>query len=188
MNSLALLLLVLASAVAVHAQGLVEFINIDNAAGVNAPFYESDGVTKLSGSGFMAELLAGPSVVNLASIATTGFLSGPGAGYFQGGNQIVPGVPRGNTAWIEVRVWNTSSGASFLQAQASGLPNSWWQSSLFTVVAGGGAINPSPAAPLTGLGNSPVYLNSVPEPSALALFGLGAVLLLRKCLTTQGNE
>ena len=81
MKSLGLHLLVLSSAVVVHAQGTVNFVNIfPNFANpvVNAPVYSSDGVTLLSGPGFMAELLAGPSADNLASIATTGFLQGAG--------------------------------------------------------------------------------------------------------------
>ena len=169
-------LFVLLSIVAARAQGTVWFINLDSAHGVNAPVYESDGLAKLSGPQFMAELLVGPSAANLMSIATTGFLTGAAAGYFNGDVQTVNGIIPGTTAWVEVRAWNIASGGSFLQAQASGLPNSWWQSSVFTVQLG----NPfqgSPA-PLTGLGNSPVYLNSVPEPSGLGLASLGAALLI----------
>jgi len=165
-------------ALVTEGQGTIQFINIDVGHGVNAPVYESDGVTKLAGPRFMAELLVGPSAANLASIAAIGFLTGSSAGYFNGGTQIINNIFTGGTAWVEVRVWNTSSGSSYPQAVASGLPNSWWQSSVFTVTLGGGTINPFPPAPLTGLGNSPVYLNSVPEPCTLALAGLGAAILL----------
>lgn len=165
---------------ATYAQGTINFANIVARQGVNAPVYESDGVTKIAGSQFMAELLAGPSAGNLASIATTGFLTGNGAGYFQAGSQAVNGILPGLTAWVQVDVWNTLSGSTFSQAKASGLPNSWWASSTFSVVLGGGSVNPTLPAPLTGLGTSPVFLNSVPEPSMLGFLGLGlAVSLLR---------
>jgi len=170
------------------AQGTIEFVNLDVGFGVNAPVYQVDGTTKLAGSQFMAELLVGSTSASLASIATTGFLTGSSAGYFNDGTQSLLNIPVGRTAWVEVQVWNTASGTSFLQARASGLPNSWWQSSVFTVVLGGGTINPSPPAALTGLGNSPVYLNSVPEPSVLGLLGLGAAAALSRNRRRQKSK
>ena len=159
-------------------QGTIDFKNL-NTAGINAPVYESDGVAKLSGPQFMAELLAGPNEGNLVSIAITGFLTGNYAGYFNGGTQTLGFAPGGATVSVQVDVWNTTSGATFSEARSSGLPDWSWSSPVFSVVTGRpGGVNPSPPAPLTGLGNSPVYLNSVPEPSTLALGGLGAALTL----------
>src|SRR5437899_6539256 len=139
----------------------------------------SDGVTKLSGTQFTAELLGGVSPDALLPIATTPFLTGSAAGYFFGGVQTIVGVYPGEIGWVEVEVWNTASGASFGQAKASGLPNSWWESGVFSVTTGGypTGVGPAPPAALTGLGNSPVYLNAVPEPSCLALAGLGAAFV-----------
>lgn len=171
-----------------HAQGTVLFQNYVPPLGVNAPVYESDGVTPLSGAQFVAELLGGDSASNLESLATTGFLTGTGAGYSSGGSRAIPGVVPGGTAWIQVRVWNTGSGSSFTQAQASGMANSWWASAVFTLTPGGGTINPTTPAPLTGLGNSPVYLNSVPEPSPLGLIGLGIVAALFGYKTPQREQ
>ena len=177
-------LLFLAVAASTNGQGTVNFANL-YASSPNAPVYEADGITPLSGSQFIAELLGGPSVSDLASIATTGFLQGAGAGYFNGGVQAINTVPPQSTAWVKIRVWNTASGSSFQQAQASGLPNSWWQSATFSIFTGGGFQGPEPA-PLTALGNSRVYLNSIPEPSALALFVGGLALSgLRKGLTNR---
>ncbi len=87
-------------------------------------------------------------------------------------NNVYPGT----IAWVRVDIWNTGFGATFAQAKASGLPNSWWQSSVFSVITGGGFQGAPPAA-LTGLGTSPVYLNSVPEPATTALLGLGLAVL-----------
>jgi hypothetical protein len=165
-------------AVTVHAQGTVWFQNLDSQRGIDAPVFESDGVTKLSGAQFIAELLGGPSTATLASLATTSFLQGPAAGYYNGGIHGLPSVAGGALGWVQVRVWSMSSGASFLEAQASGLPNSWWQSSVFSVVTGTTGSNPTFPGALTGLGTSPVYLNSVPEPSTLAVAGLGVIMLL----------
>jgi hypothetical protein len=170
------MLLVALSVTTARSQGTVVFNN-GYPGGPNAPVYESDGVTKLSGSQFMAELFAGPSANSLAAIAMTGFATGVQAGYFFGGAQTINSVPGGGTAWIQVDVWNTASGASFSQARASGLPDSWWQSPVFMNLTGNpnnfGGAGPGPPFPLVGLGTSPVYLNSVPEPSVLALSCLG---------------
>jgi hypothetical protein len=162
-------------------QGSVHFSNFDRTSlGPNAPIYRADGTTKLEGSGFMAELFAGASVNSLAPIASTGFRTGNGAGYFDGGTQFILSVNPGADAWAEVRVWNAASGATFDQALASGLPDSWWQSSIFIVHTGDPNLGGAPSVPgaLTGLGTSPVYLNAIPEPSPIVLAGLGAVVAL----------
>src|SRR5579872_1656196 len=164
-----------------YPQGTINFANLSiSGGGVNAPVYEADGITKLSGLQFLAELFAGTSQSNLTVVATTSFLTGNAAGYFAGGTQSLIGVSPGAVAWVQVDVWNSATGASFAQAEASGLPNSWWQSSVFTVLAGGGGINPFPPAVLTGLGNSSLFLNGapVPEPSAFALGLIGTFLAL----------
>jgi hypothetical protein len=157
-------------------QGTINFQNIN----VQVPVYQSDGVTRLSGPQFLAELFAGPSATNLAAIATTSFLTTTnGAGYFDGGTVAVNTVAYGQFAWVQVDVWNTSSGALFNQAQASGLRNSWWQSSIFSVQTGDPFPTPIPPGVLIGLGNGPVFLNGVvPEPSTFALCVVGTVVAL----------
>ncbi len=178
MEKVLVLLMVAGLSLLAHAQGTVVFENLG--PGLNAPVYESDGVTPLSDSQFLAEVLAAPSADNLTPIgAAVGFLTSPRAGYFNGGIRDINSVVPGDTAWIVVRVWNTGSGSTFAQAQASGLPDSWWESAVLTVVTGGRIIGggPTPPAYLTGLGTSPVYLNA-PEPSAVALIGVGGLVAL----------
>ncbi len=187
MKVLLLILAVAASCLpAAHGQGTVLFSN--HLPGGSAPVYMSDRVTALSGSQFLAELLGGSSPDHLDLIATTGF--GPSGGYFDGGVQALNTVVPGNDVWVEVRVWNTASGDSFLQAQASGLPDSWWASSTFSVQTGGNFSGiPHPPGFLMGLGHSPVYLNPIPEPSTFALAGVGATLaLLRARRCRQPNQ
>jgi len=171
------MLLVELSITTARSQGTVVFNN-GYPGGPNAPVYESDGVTKLSGSQFMAELFAGPNANSLGAIAMTGFATGVQAGYFFGGVQTINSVPFGGTAWVQVDVWNTASGASFSQARASGLPDSWWQSPLFTSLTGNPLGTPFPPQPLVGLGTSPLFLNSVPEPSTFALASLAVLVML----------
>ena len=173
-----LMLLVINCGLIAYPQGTVSFSNVG--PGLHAPVFEVDGVTKVSGSQFLAELFGGPSATSLAAIAMTGFASGTQAGYFFGGVQSINTVAGGGTAWIQVDVWNIASGGSFAQAQASGLPNSWWQSAVFSVTTGNLLTGAgfTPPAILTELGTSPVFLNSVPEPSTFVLAGLGVMMLL----------
>ena len=164
-----------------YSQGTLDFVNIGpTGSGLNAPVYQSDGLTPLSGAQFMAELLAGPTANSLASIATTGFLEGAGAGYFNGGPVFVNSVVPGSPAWVQINVWSGASGHSFAQAKASGSDNSWWQSSVFSVITGNPNVNPTPPALLTGLGNSPVYLNCRSRAVHVRLAALGAVVMLSR--------
>lgn len=165
---------------AAFAQGTVNFVNLNAGAGLNAPVYASDGTTKLSGTSFMAELLASSSQGGTySSVATAGFLTGGGAGFFSGGVQTINGIAGGATAWLQLRFWNTANGSTFAAAQGSGANNAWGQSATFSVVLGNPAASPptTPAA-LSGLQGQSLKLNAVPEPSSLALAGLGAAALL----------
>src|SRR5881296_3718915 len=97
-----------------RSQGTVNFSN--NASGVNAPDFDVNCTTKLSGSTFSASLYAGPSS-NPASLAAVGasvaFLTGPLAGYYNGGTRTIPGVPAGSIAYCQVRVWQSSCGVTY---------------------------------------------------------------------------
>jgi len=157
---------------AAFAQGTVNFVNLG--AGLNAPVFLSDGTTKVGTTGFTAELMAGTSAANLASVATANFVA---AGYFQGSPATVAiaTVTPGTAAFLQVRVFSTASG-SFAAAQTANLANTWGQSGVFSVVTGGAGSPPTTPAPLTGL--TSFSLNVIPEPSSLALAGLGAAALL----------
>jgi hypothetical protein len=163
---------------AAYAQGTVNFANIQGT--LNVPVYQSDGTTKLSGATYMAELLAGTTAANLnISVATTGFLTGTGAGYFSGGAKTITGIAGGATAWLQVRFWNTVNGSTFAAAAASGANNAFGSSTAFQVTLGDPSASPPtvPAA-LSGLAGQTLALNGIPEPSSLALAGLGAAAML----------
>jgi hypothetical protein len=173
--------LALAAATAL-AQGTVNFVNVQGT--LNVPVYQADGVTKLSGNQFMAELLASRTAFgNFFSIATSGFLTGAGAGYFNGGVRTITGIAGGESAWLWVRFWNTAYGSTFAAAQsvgASGVANAYGTASLFQVTLGDPSAQP-PGVPasLSGLAGQTLRLvTPLPEPSALALVGLGLSSLL----------
>jgi len=183
MKSFFISIFVLTFSLSSHGQGTLYFANYGS-VGINAPVYLSDRVTPLAGLQFQAELLAGPSPTSMVPLAATAFWRGAAAGYYYysvtGGIVVVPNVAPGQYAWVQVEVWNTASGASFDQALASGLPDSWWASSVFSVRTGNEQLGgrPTPPAPLTGLGTAPGYLNTIPEPSTYALASLGGAVAL----------
>jgi len=161
-----------ATAVVSYAQGTVNF---SNAGGTFAsPVYQADGTTKLSGSTYMAELLAGPDASSLAVVgAAAPFLTGGGAGFFNGGVITIATVVPGATGTFQVRAWSTAAGATFAAAQASG--QGYGLSNVFTGPTGGVGSPPSSPTSLTGLQSFNLV---VPEPSTIALGVLGGLALL----------
>ena len=166
-----------------YAQGTISFKNRNSSPVINAPVTHNDGVTKLSGSQYFAGLMAGTTANNLTQVGgvQTPFLTGAAAGYFFGGPVTLPGIPGGSTAFIEVVVWS-SAFPNFASAIASGLDDVWgmsgWSTGPLSVVTG----NPNefpPTTPAFLVGLTPFSLNvNIPEPSALALVGLGAAAVL----------
>lgn len=164
-----------------YAQGTISFVNLNAGAGINAPITLSDGTTKLSGTGYMAALMVGTTDANLAQVATTGFLTGGGAGYFNGGAITVPGIAGGTAVSVQINVWNTAAGSTFAVAQAAGvggMADAYGQSGILHLTLGDPGASP-PTTPVTLNGLTSFHLNpAVPEPSSLALAGLGAAAML----------
>ena len=163
-----------------YAQGTISFVNL-NGGGLNAPDTLSDGTTKLSGTGYMAALMVGTTDANMTQVAQTGFLTGGGAGYFNGGTVTVAGIAGGAAVSVQVDIWNTAAGASFGAAQTAGLggtADAYAQSAILHLNLGDPSATP-PGLPAALTGLSSLKLNpAVPEPSSLALAGLGAAALL----------
>jgi hypothetical protein len=196
-----------AAAVSVFAQGTVQFINSSAANGVNAKIYGPESGNYLSktgnttagtpagtqtytgaalaGSGYLAQVLAAPgagaaesSLVAAASAAVS-FRTGTGAGYFapNSGATLSNVAKDAGVATIQVVAWDNSSGLYSTWALAS---NAWrngliaaGRSTLFNVSNIGGDFNTAPY--LVGLTS---FNFGVPEPSTMALAGLGAAALL----------
>lgn len=165
MKRLALIQLILSACLGAHAQGTVQFSNLDAGAGLNSPIYLNDGTTKV-GAGFTAVLFAGPSPTSLQQIATTPLLSGSQAGYFQGGMQSIPTVPGGSNVFITIGVFDSGFNGGFISfwaayqaGQLGGWPNIFGLSSNFAVKTGGDT-NASPAtAPAVLIGLQSFNLN-----------------------------
>jgi hypothetical protein len=87
----------------------------------NAPVFDLDGTTPLSGAAFVAQLYAGPSTSLLRPIGSpVPFQSGLQAGFFRGGVVAIPGVAPGTSGSFQVRVWEAATGPSYEVARASG--------------------------------------------------------------------
>ena len=171
----ATLLAGLLTSVSVYAQGTVF---LDNSTG-GLIYLGQDNSTLLS-TDVNAELLGGAPGGSLTPLATIvgaaaagitvdfGRISDP-----TGLSRIVPGVAAGGPADLQVRLW-MGSASSFQAAVAALAPVA--DSGRFTNPTGGVGQPPSLPAGLSGM--PALHITSVPEPSTLALAGLGAAALL----------
>lgn len=112
--------------------GYVSFNNY--ASGQRQPIFDVDGVTRLAGTSYAVQLYAGRSShslrpVSLVRYFSTGFL----AGFFQGGNVLLPDVPPGATVYVQTRVWEAAAGVSYEDARARG--GKFGASPVFTLTA-----------------------------------------------------
>jgi hypothetical protein len=207
MKKLTLTALAVTCAVGVYAQGTVQFNNRVAGSLISYVYYNAGvhssvigngtadtpagtndwtGWTRISGSGYMAALLAangaGQSESALSFGATpqtttfrTGGAAGNIAGFVATMSNLTPDVANGT---FEVFAWDRAgSGISDpVQALAA------WKagtilggtSGTFTVAAVGGLVNTPPV--LTGWQSFNIYI--VPEPATVALAGLGGAALL----------
>lgn len=169
--------------------GAVTFQNLDNAAGLRAPIFDADGVTRLSGESYMAELWAGRTVDTLAALASVPFYSEPlRAGYFPGRIVKIPGMTDGETAWVQVRAWDNADGRFLTYEDARAAGRNTGASTVFSVVV---RAMPSLPAVLMGLesfslkgpGSPPNDLVVSVSPSAVVQEGDAVVL----CVEATGT-
>lgn len=170
MKKVAILAMSLLAAAVSYGQGTVNFANAG--AWGSAPGRAEDGTTLLSGARYMAELMAGTSAGSLTAVGSpTPFLTGGGAGFFNGGVITIASVTPGATAFFQVRAWDTTRGTSFALAQAAGA--GWALSNVFSGATGGAGTPPSSPGSMNGL----TAFTLVPEPSSYALLALGGAAM-----------
>ncbi len=178
-------LAVLATAVSVFAQGTVMFTGFSSGNGVNWKVFQADGTTPLSGANYFAQLLSAPGLGQTAGFiegtpATT-FRTGSAAGYAALTTVTLLNVPGESMAGVTFRVaaWDNTSGLYPTWSEAS----TAWQNGL---IAGGMSVPSDFTAKIGGNLTTPPYVTGltsfniaiVPEPSSLALAGLGAAAML----------
>jgi hypothetical protein len=151
LSSMLAFALLLVSLSASGQQGnTISFSNLDLIRGINAPFFDSDGATRLAGENYRASLYIGPVGTPTEFLFRVGpaqpFRTGTSAGYWQPANIQVPGVVPGAPILAQVRFWDTQGGTlvTFEEAQGSGAKIGF--SSVLQL-----NLLPSGTTPLTGL-------------------------------------
>jgi len=113
------------------AQSLPALLSVTNTSGGgrvifdtttnNAPIFDVDGVTRLSGSSYAAQLYAGPTPSVVRPVGPIYYFPvGPNAGFIKNISRTIPDVAGGQVAQIQVRAWETAAGASYEEARAAG--------------------------------------------------------------------
>jgi hypothetical protein len=180
MKKLFVLLACAVAAVSSYAQGTVNFTTRIPGV-VDVKFVDSTGAG-LQGTGYTAQLWGGAAgaaegaLVALTPTAT--FRTGAGAGYITpAGAVVVTGVPGGQTASLQIRVWDNAGGTITSWEQAT----SKIATEVFQVASLGDPAASPPGVPVdpVGFGTGKTYtLDVVPEPSTIALGLLGAAALM----------
>ena len=185
MNKLLMVLAWMAATVMVSGQGTLDVRNkaYGVKGSVDALIFDVDGVTKLAGAAYLAQVYAGPAE-NLAPVGGPyPFRTGTGVGYYDWGTVVVHvnTVAPGATASIQVVAWEAAAG-SYADASAPGSGYKAGASTVFTAVLGNAGVPPALPVIMYGLTSFSLGLglNAIPEPSSMALGLLGAIILLRR--------
>ena len=171
-----------------YSQGSVFFDNRVIAVGLDAPFYEPDGITPLD-SRYVGQLwyLDGNTWVGVGPVIP--FYDGEGAGRIDDrgvdATVALPGVSRGSDALVQIRIWMKPY-ATYDEAAAA-VGSFVGRSPTITVTTGGAGHPPSFPGFLTELqyhapgeaagSGYALRVIPVPEPSVLFLVGIGVLYL-----------
>jgi hypothetical protein len=183
---------VVALSVNVFAQGVqITLDNLNGAGGrtatANGLFFNGNGTAVTSGT-INLTVLGGADAGSLQPVAN---LTGLNALFYSGvpgvfldpqfGTYNVPGVANGGTATLRLLAWRGGAAAYSAAATTdqfyawSGSAEVTGSSFTFTQATGGGGTPPGPPKSLDGM---PAMVLQVPEPSTMALAGLGAAAML----------
>jgi hypothetical protein len=150
------------------AQATYIFLNYVPSVGVDAPVLDATG-NRLFGANYVAVLYGGPTPddLMLARAGTASMEPVPlirtyngQAGYFlQAGEALIPTVPGGGFAWLQVRAWDLRLGQTYDEVASLGL-GGYGASPLFQARGGELIATGVPPQPLIGLQS----FSLVPEP------------------------
>lgn len=120
--------------------GLINFRNqnfFNGVTNLSVPIFDVDGVTPLNGTGYVAQLYAGPSLDLLRPAGQpTPFQTGMNAGYFVPQTITLGNVAPGSNAVLQVCAWDSNYGTTYEQARSLG--GRFGKSVIMQVPAGGG--------------------------------------------------
>jgi len=185
MKKILSLVMVLGTAVALHAQGTFDpnTSNSDSGFGAHTGgtiFDASAGNAKAFGSGYQAQYYIGPAgstqLSQLSAVGpTAGFLGSSAAslsaGYYggDGSGTVTTGFAPGTSVVVALKAWKGTAGSTYANATVFG------NSSLITIALGGVGSPPSLPTPITTMAN--FNLTTGPEPATIALGLMGASAL-----------
>jgi hypothetical protein len=172
----------------VFGQGTISADNLNGAGNATANafglFFDQTGAP-YTGATLNVTILGGPDASSLSPVATfvgpTALVSGGGGVYLDpsGASFVVPGVGSQANATLRVLAWR---GSSLTYAGAAFTDQFWVRQTIdpntFTFINGTGGPTPPPTKLPQSLDGMPAMVLAVPEPSTLALAGLGAVGML----------
>ena len=138
--------------------------------GVRQYVYDVDGTTKLAKANGAVQFVYNGTVLGAG---TYGFLQD---GLFSVGTISIPGQA-GNSVAITIDVWDKTTGATYDIASIIGRI---WSSQTVTITLGGAGNPAATPAPLTGYTSSRPLVAPEPSAVALAVFGLGGLLFVRR--------
>jgi len=192
MKKLAAILCLSALTTGAFAQGLVNFFNSSSTLSSTTVNGVSSATSGAAGSYYYG-LLTAPTATGPFTFSGAYATNLAAAGRFTGGaNVAVTGWAAGATASYEVAMWSSSLGHDFKAGWLTAQPNDpiWGAAGFFGVsavatgISGGAGVPASPSYNLFGgatgiqTGFTGNAVGSVPEPTSMALAGLGAAALL----------
>jgi hypothetical protein len=103
-----------------YAQGQIDFAT--HLPGlIDAPVFDVDCQTRLSGSSYLGQMYEGATPASLAAIGPAlPFPTGAAAGYFPRQAIAVPGVAGPPAVYLQLRAWEASAGGTYDAAVSAG--------------------------------------------------------------------
>jgi hypothetical protein len=174
-----------------QGQGTIYFSNHVPSSGINAPVFGFDGVTRIAGPAYQAQLWVGGPGAGLPDFVPVGAAvpmgTGQLAGYYDTSLdpvRVIAGTPPGTHVWVQARVWAVEDGATLEEVVANHPSAAVSLSSQLWVQAGDSANPAFMGGAGVGVPWHFWYPASVlvPEPSVCVLLGLSGLLLVPPAL------